>query len=179
MRVVLMLSVIALVGCGASHTPSPPSPTETVRIVGTGGANLRMSGNDAAKVATLAFPIDRVWAALPPVFDSLGIPISNLDPKAHVIGHGGFKVHRTLGKIPLTRVLDCGSTQGYPSAESYDIQLSVSTQASAGESGTTSVATMIEAVGRPMAFSGEYVKCSTKGYLETTIADAVRARLSR
>jgi hypothetical protein len=85
-------------------------------------------------------------------------------------------VHRVLGKIPLTRIIDTGSTQGFPSAESYDVQISVLTQAKSGEGGLATLTTTVQAVGRPMAFSGEYVRCSSKGVLETMIADGVKAR---
>jgi hypothetical protein len=140
--------------------------------------NLRTAGGDGAKVSTVPFAIDRVWGAVPQVFDSLAIPIGKLDPATHVIGHNGFKITRKLGKVSLTRLLDCGNTQGSPSADTYEIQLSITTQLTAGAAGTTKVATLVEAVGRPMAFAGEYVKCSTKGNLETMITDALNARLT-
>ena len=43
--------------------------------------------------------------------------------------------------------------------------------------GTSAAIALVEAAGRPMAFAGEYVRCSTKGELENRIADGVRARL--
>jgi hypothetical protein len=138
-----------------------------------------MAPSEGAKVATIAAPVDRVWKVLPAIYDSLGITVDNLDEARRVIGHSGMKLHRQLGNTLLTKIIDCGSTQGFPSADSYEIQFSVFTQLTSGENGTTSVATMITAVGRPMAFAGEYVKCSTKGTLEGTIADAARAQVAK
>ena len=109
----------------------------------------------------------------------VNITLDNLDETRRVVGHSGMKLHRTLGKTLLTKIIDCGSTQGFPSADSYEIQFSIFTQLSNGDNGTTRLATTVTAVGRPMAFAGEYVRCSTKGALESTIADAIRSRLHK
>lgn len=178
MRVVAALVFIGLTGCASAHPGIDRATDQQVRIVGAGGSGqLRMTTSDVAKPTILAFPTDRVWSALKVVYDSLEIPKDNLDDAQHVIGHSGVKVHRRLGIIPLTRLIDCGSTQGTPSAETYDIQIAVLTHLTPGDGGTTNVTTQVEAVGRPMAFSGEYVRCSTKGVLETTLVDAVKSRL--
>ena len=179
MRRTMMIVLVGVAGCATAHTGTEQTASESVRIVGAGGGNLRMAPSDGAKPVTVAASVDRVWAVLPAVFDSLGIAIDNLDAGHNVIGHSGMKLHRQLGKTPLTRVIDCGSTQGFPSAEAYEIQFSIFTQARKGDGGMTALTTTIQAVGRPMAFAGEYVKCSTKGTLETMIADGVKARVAR
>ena len=76
------------------------------------------------------------------------------------------------------RLIDCGTTQGGPSAETYDIRLTVTTRVSAVEGGT-SLSTTVEPMGKPVAFSGEYIRCSSTGVLESRLADAVKARLAK
>src|SRR6185369_5080988 len=94
----------------------------------TGMGFLRIRQSDGAKVTTVAYPVDRVWLVLPAVFDSLGIVLTDFDEKTHVIGNAGMKAHKALGKVSLGTYIDCGATQGFPSADSYDIQMSVMTQ---------------------------------------------------
>ena len=180
-RIVLMVVVSAgsLAACATGHSGTEQPSSESLRIVGSGSQNLRMAPGDAAKVSTISAPVQRVWKVLPAIYDSLGIAVDNLDETRLVVGHSGMKLHRTLGKTLLTKIIDCGSTQGFPSADSYEIQFSIFTQVTSGENGTTKLSTSVTAVGRPMAFAGEYVKCSTKGALEATIADAVNARLPK
>jgi hypothetical protein len=173
MRRIAVMFAVSLAACATGHSGTEQPSSESLRIVGSGGSNLRMAPSEGARVSTIAVPIDRAWSALPAIYDSLGIMTDNVDPARKVVGHSGMKLHRQLGKILLTKIIDCGSTQGFPSADSYEIQFSVFTQLASEESGKTKVSTMVTAVGRPMAFAGEFVKCSSKGVLESTISDAV------
>jgi hypothetical protein len=174
--------LIAVVGCASSHPESVRPATESVRVIGGsdgGMGNMRMSSSDGAARVTVAFPLDAVWSILPAVYDSLGIPVSTIDPNRRLIGNPGFTVHKRLGSTSLARYIDCGRTQGFPSADSYDIYLSITTHAETGKApGSTAVSTLLEAAGRPMAFAGEYTKCSTLGALESAINDALRKKLA-
>jgi hypothetical protein len=177
MRGQLALAMIALTACASARPGSAilSGPPETP--IGTSA--VRMRAPDGTTVNLIAFPLDRVWHALPAVFDSLGVPINQLDPVHHVMGNSGFKVHKRLGNVALSKFIDCGSTQGFPSADEYDVSLSVLTQIEPDKSGQTSIATRIAAAGRPMAFAGEYTSCTTKGLLESSIADGVTRQLQR
>src|SRR5690606_40865365 len=64
-----------------------------------------------------------------PIYESLGIPITRVDATSHIIGNEGLKVRRRLGDAPLTRYLDCGSGQGGPNADTYEVHLAVLTEA--------------------------------------------------
>ena len=179
MRRIILMFAATLAGCATGHSGTVQPSSESVRIVGSSNSNLRMAPSEGAKETVISASMDRVWKVLPAIYDSLGIQIDNLDEARRVIGHSGMKLHRQLGNILLTKIIDCGSTQGFPSADAYEIQFSVFTHVTAGENATSKVATTVTAVGRPMAFAGEYVKCSTKGTLETTIAEAVKTRLPK
>ena len=162
---------VLLAGCASSSSMGGTAETPVI-----GAGNLRIRQNDAAKVTRFSAPIARVWAVLPSVHDSLSIPLTDLDASKHVIGNSGMKAYKTLGKTSLARYLDCGKTQGFASAETYEIQLSVMTQVTPDGDGTT-MATLVEAAGRPLAFSGGFTKCTSTGALETRLADLARARL--
>lgn len=182
MRRFVSLGFLALVGCATTHPESARPASESVRVVGGsdgGMGSMRISGSDGASRVTVAFPLDAVWSILPAVYDSLGIPVSTIDPNRRVIGNPGFKAHKRLGSTSLGRYIDCGRTQGFPSADSYDVYLNITTHVQSGPTQSSTVmSTLLEAAARPMAFSGEYTKCSTLGALESAINDAVRKKLA-
>ena len=179
----LVLLPLAFLGCSTSSTIQSAPPPETVRIVGsanpTGAISMGVVPTAAsARSFSLFATADAVWQALPSAYESLGIPLSTSDDASRTLGNAGFNVRRRLGTVPLVRYIDCGSTQGGPSAETYDIRLVVNSVVRPGE-GSTSLATTVDAMGKPVAFSGEYIHCSSTGVLEARIADAVKARLAK
>jgi hypothetical protein len=149
-----------------------------MQVAGGSGNNIAIGAvaTANANTSTVGYPLTSVWRDLPAVFDSLSIPIGTLDPAHHVIGNSGFKPRHRLGRTPLSRYIDCGSAQAMPSADTYDIQLSVLTQAQPADSGTT-VSTTVDAVGRPVETAGDYIHCSSKGVLEPLIVKMLTARL--
>jgi hypothetical protein len=176
MRALGALSLIALSACASSGNASS-RPDETVRIVGTGGGNVTLTSNTYAHVSRVSAPIDRVWLAMPAAFEALSLPITGVDTITHVISNDGLKLRRQLGKTPLSRFIDCGSTQIGENADSYDVHLTISVQLKPDEGGITRFETMFEAMAKPVAFSREYSRCTTRGVLETRLVDAVKAQL--
>lgn len=179
MRLIVPLICAALAGCASGSAGSPGSPTmETVRVAsGTGTMTTTMHPTINANGATIAFPLDQTWAALRFVYDSLAIPVATFDQSNHVIGNVEMRLRRRLGSVGLSQYINCGNTQGTPSAETYDIRMSVLTQAQATSAGSTSVLTTVEARGKPITMSGEYTLCSSTGVLERRVVDLVAARL--
>ncbi len=177
-----LLSIAAVVGCSSSSAlESAPTP-QTVRVTGganpTGTITMGVTATPTSvRSATLSASVTDAWHALPSAYESLSIPLSVVDSATRRLGNSSFNVRRRLGTVPLVRLIDCGSTQGGPSAESYDINMSVLSRLTAGE-GSTTISTTVEAMGKPVAFSGEYIRCSSTGVLESRIADAVKARLA-
>jgi hypothetical protein len=182
MRRFLFLSLAAL-GCSSSPIiESAPTP-ETVRVMGsanpTGTIAMGVVATPAsARTSSFLTTPEAVWSVLPAAYESLGIPLSVSDPATRTLGNTGFNVRRRLGSVPLVRYIDCGSTQGGPSAETYDVRLVINSVVRPGE-GATTVATTVEAMGKPVAFSGEYIRCSSTGVLEARVADAIKARLPK
>jgi len=175
MRIAVTLFLVGLTGCASGGSSTGGSQgDQTIHVAGSGGGFLRIRGSDGARSATLPVPLTRAWVALPAVFDSLGLQISEHDDVNHVIGISGMKVHKQLGKATLSKLIDCGNTQGFPSADTYDVQMLVRTQLEAQGEGSTLVSTVVEAVGRPMTVAGEFTRCSSTGALEDRIADALK-----
>jgi hypothetical protein len=148
-----------------------------MRVGGRTGATVVATA--VANVTNVPFTVDEVWRVLPAVYDSLAIPTALFDAKTHVISNQGSKVRQRLGKVPLSRYIECGTTQIGPNAESYDVQLSVTTRVDPGTPTGARISTTVESAAKPVAFSQEYSRCSSKGELELRIADLVKARLAR
>ena len=181
MRRALSMSAILLSACASSQGSSaPPMPDQTFRIpASSGGASttLAITSSTTSSVKSVPATAERIWSVLPAVYESLGIPITDRDPAARTIGNTSYKVRRRLGDVPLSRYLDCGSTQGAPSAESYEIVLSVTTGLQAGTSDSTRVSITVSAMGRPVFLSAEYVRCGSTGGLEKRFFETLNSKL--
>jgi hypothetical protein len=139
---------------------------------------MTVPGADRSHVQSVPFSVDQVWTILPAVYDSLGIPVRTLDAVKRTIGNAGLAVRRRLKSTPLSRFIDCGSTQLGPNADDYDVRLTLLTEVRAVDGGST-VTTTLEAVARPVNYAQEYSACSSRGVLEQRIIDVVQARLAR
>lgn len=178
MRLTLAFLVV-LAGC-ASQATTGGAVSESVRIgSGTTGGNLSITPNSGVAVTTVAMPIDAVWRALASVYDSLGITVATMDTRTRTLGNSGFKVRRQLGKVPLSRYIECGTTQIGPNADSYDVNLVLLTRLESEAGGGTRISTTFEASARPISFSQAYSNCSSKAVLEARIIDGVKSRMPK
>ena len=177
----LAIGLTAATACasGGTGVPTGAPSSQSIGIVGpTGTVSMATAGRNEANVQTLPFTPDAVWRILPAVFDSLGIPVSTLDPVKRSIGNTGFAARRRLKNTPLSRFFDCGQTQLGPNADDYDMRLTVISEVHPSEGGTT-VTTVVEASARPVNYAQEYSNCPSRGALEQRIIDVLRARLAK
>jgi hypothetical protein len=162
--------------CASSNTAPGSAPAQTARIVGQNGLeNVSTGGSPMAGQSVIAAPLSRVWNAVPTVYDSLGIAPTTNDAGGHTFGNRGLQIRRQLRGVPLSRYMDCGSAQARPSADFYDVNLSVITQLTTVDSLNTQVVTTVDAMARPVAFTGEYIRCATTGLLESRISRLLEA----
>ncbi len=176
-RVVLLALITA---CASStSTSAPPTAKPATQTIGSGTGALVMSASASADVTHLPYSVDAVWRILPSVFDSVGIVVATVDQARKSIGNPGYKVRARLGKVTLSRYLDCGNTQIGPNADSYDVFLSVMTTVVAEGAQGATLSTIVDAQARPATFNQAYSRCSSKGGIEIKIADLVKARLAR
>ena len=186
-RVMGVGACVAAVACASSgggassSTSTAPTAMETTRIAaGSGTMTMTTNRDIATNAKTIAYPIARVWPAVRAAFDSVAVPVAVFDEASHSVGNSTLRVRRRLGEVALSKYLNCGSTQGFPSADTYEIQMSVLTQLrSDPESGGTTILTTVQGQGRPMTISSEFTPCSSTGGLEKQIVDVVSRALRR
>ena len=152
-----------------------------MRVSGPGGtSSVALGGNDPSIVSKVPYPVDKVWKTLPVVFDSLGIPVSTLEPNGRKIGNEAFKLRGRLKGVALSRYIDCGnSTQIGPNADSYEVVLTMIAEVRPAEAGSTSVRHTFSALARPVNFSQDYSACASKGTLESRFTALLSAALAR
>jgi hypothetical protein len=169
-RTIVSISVLWLAACASSGGGGVQQ--ETVRVVDS-GVGMQLTTHHTAGWVTqdVAAPGDAVWRALGAAHDSLGIPVTVRDERARTIGNDGLKLRRRLGQVPLQRYLDCGNTQGGPNAESYEVHLVVRTQVLPAGSGSSRVSSTVQAQARPVNFSGDWIRCTSRNTLEKAIAE--------
>jgi hypothetical protein len=171
-----LIGIGLALGCASSNTAPGSAPSETSRIVGQGGLqNISTGAAPIAGESAIAAPLAKVWAAVTASYDSLGIPPTTVDAAEHRFGNRGLQIRRQLAGVPLSRYIDCGSAQARPSADFYDVNLSVLTQLTAIDSANTKVVTTVDAMARPVSFTGEYIRCATTGALEARISRLLEA----
>ena len=176
---VTIFSLAVAGACASSGVTSSRPSTETVRVMGTGGGTLEMRASSNGLTASIRAPLAQVWRVLPAAYDSLGVGVTMIDAKQHVLANEGLKARQRLGRVSLSRYINCGATQIGPNADSYDVYATVKTKLEDNGDSTTKITTLFESAARPVQFSGDYTRCTTTGALEARIADIIRLRVMK
>jgi len=178
------LAAAATAGCAsgtASSAGSTGTVPQTVRVVTGTSTNMSasMMNSPSANGGTVAFPEDRVWAVMRNVYDSLAIPVATFDAASKTIGNNNLRLKRRLGEVALSKYINCGSTQGFPSADTYEVFLTIMTsiRPAGSDPPSTQISTTIEGQARPITFSGEPVRCSSLTTLEARIVEVANKLL--
>jgi hypothetical protein len=179
MRAIIVLSVGVVIGCASPNPGAVAStPGPDVRMTMPQGSQVITSGATVVRgVANLQFPIDKVWSAMAPAYDSLSIPLSVFDATSRTIGNEGLKARRRIGKTRIGEYLNCGNGEGGPSADIYEINLSMVSRLQPNAVGGTTITTTVDGVAKPASFSGDYIKCATTGELEKRLVKLVEDKL--
>jgi hypothetical protein len=170
--------VMAVTACASSATTGSGGSAGSLPVHVEGTSNLAVNAAPVAGVSVIAAPIDKAWLALAAVYDSLAIPRSRTDAASHSLGISGMQIRRRLGNVRLSRYLDCGMAQQGPSADDYDVNLSVSTQLQPDATGGTRVTTTVGAMAKPIMISGDYSRCSSTGEIELRVHKLLAAAMT-
>ena len=177
-----MALLAGIAGCSKATQSDPkPPPPQSSRIVIGGGETVTLPTGAEAVVARsiITAPLTDVWNVLPSVYADLGIAVEMVNPTEYRIGNQALRARRRIGQLQMIRLLSCGGTIGAPNAETFDITMYVVSQVSAGQAGTSSLATVVQAVGKSPNFGGNNVSCASLGALEKRIEELVRAKVKK
>ena len=176
-RIPFALLSAVLGACAGAVTPTPR--VETTYI--PGASVMSVSGENGTISATIGAPLQSVWRVLPLAFDSTGLQLSLIDPKKHVMANEGFKIRQKLGKERLSEFFECGTTQVGPNADSYELYVTVHAylEPIKGDSLRTRMTVAVTGAGKPMQFSQDYSRCTSKTMLERKMLDVVATALKK
>lgn len=187
MRPIVLTGLVLLSACasqtGGTTLPPGSGPAtvyENTRIASNGTSDASMDrdvqSTKFVSSATIAQPLDAVWGALPDIWAALGLTVDGISPKDHRLQSGIIRVRRQLGKVSLSRYVDCGRSTIGPNADSYFIALKVETVLS-GKDGAVVIQSALQATGEGTGNGGQNMRCSSTGELENRIADRIATRL--
>lgn len=179
-RATLPLLLLVVLPACASTAPSATGGRPATTTMGSAEVGRLTIANNSSEASTsLPYSADAVFRILPSVFDSLAIPVNSMDPATRAIGNTAMKVRSRLGKVYLSRYLDCGNTQIGPNADNYDVVLTVMARVATATPTTSTMTVSVEAQARPATYNQAYSSCSSKGGLEARLAELAKARLAK
>src|SRR5438105_2089845 len=176
-RTTIGISAFAIVACSSATTAT--QRTESTYIPGAGVLSITSENGTVGVV--MGAPLQSVWRVLPIAFDSVGIQLTLIDPKKHLMANEGFKVRQKLKNERLSTYFECGTTQVGPNADSYELYVTVNAflEPIKGDSTRAKMTVAITASGKPLQFSQDYSRCTTKTLLERKMLDVVAGILKK
>src|SRR4051812_42056617 len=170
-RVATVAAAALLIACAGAVTPT--ARTESTYIPGAGV--MSVTGENGTIAVTIGAPLQTVWRALPTAFDSVGVALPLIDPKKHLMANEGFTIRQKLRNERLSTYFECGTTQVGPNADSYQLYISVRSylEPSPGDSTRTRMTVAVTGAAKPLQFSQDYSRCTSKTMLERKMLDVV------
>jgi hypothetical protein len=162
--------------CAPAAGTEPATPRVEMPAVQTvvGGAKITHESMNAPQA--LPMRRERAWSGLQAAFDSVGLTVRNRDEAAGILGSGNQTVNGRLKGVRLSRLLNCGTNHGVENADSYEVEMVVTSQVTAAGEGVTTLATAVQGWAKPRGTAGSNrLTCGTTGQLERRIAELVLA----
>jgi len=176
-RCFFISSVAAIAACSTAVSPTQRTESTYVPGGGAGGgaALLAVNADNGSIGAVIGAPLQAVWRVLPTAFDSVGAPLTLIDPKKHVMANEGFKIRQKMGTERLSTYFECGTTQVGPNADSYELYVTIYANLEPLKSDTarTRMTVTVTASAKPLQFAQDYSRCTSKTALERKMLDVV------
>jgi hypothetical protein len=175
-----LASCVASVGCASSAVLSatPQQSRTLVQTSATAGGDIELFRDTRRTAHVVSAPPADVWKVLGAAYADLGLTgggpaIGYEQTYAAVIP----ALRRQLNKVPLSRLLDCGTTAtGQPGAEAHAVRLQVTTVVEPEGTGAR-LRSQVLARATSTDNSNGAQECASTGVLEQRLAQAVDARL--
>ena len=177
MRLVPVVWIALMSGCGANTAPEMPAVTKQSRATVAPQETIDISREYIIQTVDLMATRDRVWNAMLAAHRIIGIPASEMDERN---GSATFLVQERTGSIadkPASTYIDCGMGSAGPRANSYRITLRISETIESLADEHTRVRTMVQAWARNPGVSSDRIECSSNGALEKRVLALIAATL--
>ena len=176
-RTAALAMTISALACSAAVTPT--QRTESTYIPGAGV--MSVSGENGTVTVVIGAPLQSVWRLLPTAFDSMGVALTLVEPKTHLMANEGFKVRQKLRNERLSNYFECGTTQVGPNADSYELFVTVRSylEPLKEDSTRTRMTVAVTAAAKPLQFAQDYSRCTCKTALERRMLDVIANAVSK
>lgn len=155
----------------------------TTRIDGGGGTAMELrSVGDAvsATEATVPAGAEQTFAALPGAYEAVGLSINTVLSDARTLGVREGRAPRRLARQPLSRYLECGADAvGTRHADAWAVTITALTRVTPARDSASTVRTQVTGSARPLTTSGSAVPCTSTGFLEQAINNAIVVQARR
>ena len=166
-------------GGGSANDDSTPMPEQRRNVVRVQGYESVEIHNEAGLgVRTIDVAAETVWSVVSGVYTQLEIPVEQSDPRAMQLGTSGYSARRIEGDR-MNTFFDCGTQLAGPTANLYQITLSVVTRLISKGPESTEIQTMVDAYARPRAVSGNPLHCQSRGVLEQRVGERIAEALGK
>ena len=174
-RLLLPALVTACSSAGSNAPDVAATPMATQIGLSSGGSvPLRQTVERVAINTDLRLRPDSVFGLLRGVYTGLGFAPES-DRKAMTVVVTSARIRRRLAGVPLQQYLDCGSKDNLPNAETYQIELTLTSQVLMLTDSTSRISTRVDAVAsNPLHGADNRTRCTSLGVLEKRIGDAVK-----
>lgn len=171
------LAAAACAPAASSPRPTPAGPPPSLTVTST-EVTVRLSENAGVAPLRLDAPLERVWEALPAVYETLGIPVEVNDASTRTYGTRRYTYGRLGGKRTMDYVR-CGHQGAGPSAvSSYRVRVTIVSSVGPAPDEKSVLATEVTGVAMPVdGTSTGAVRCVTTGDLERRIHSLVAEQL--
>lgn len=175
MRILITcILVLPLVACASS--PNDGRSREDLVTVGSQDGRtiiLPIQHDDFVGGGVVEAPREAVWSVLPIVYEELGLPVPAADRSIWTVAVQNHTTSRRIGSARMSELIDCGMEVTGAQADSHRIRLSVRTWLEPAAEGTK-VVTRVQANASAVDGRAGSFACSSRGELETRIANALR-----
>jgi hypothetical protein len=178
---VTMFAGVAI-GCASGGGGGGAAAVEQSRTIvstpSSGAPDLELYRDTRLVAHSVKAPPAEVWKAMPAAYADLGLVGGPARGQTQTFAAVLPSIRRQLDKVPLSKLLDCGTTPtGTPSADVHLVRLQVTTIVEPEGATGTRLRTQVLARATSVENSNGAQECSSTGILEQRLAQAVDARV--
>jgi hypothetical protein len=167
---------LVMTGCGSAGTGTVAAPTAGARTLAVGGATVETYNPEKPYEEAVEARERDVWPHLRPVFEQLGVEVTEVKRTQWIMGNPRFSPARLDGDR-LSTFLECGRDHAGPYADQHQVRLTLMVQLLRTPAGGTNVNVLLTGSAQPRNYAANPILCESNGTLEARLVALIRQRL--
>jgi hypothetical protein len=173
-----LLSMAA--GCASAGTGATSSDPSIIAVTTGDGSTWELRrGSDVRLNQAVTLSAQEAWAALPAVYQQLGLTPDVRDPSTRQLGVSDHRFSRQVLNRRASDFFDCGTDPGLnrPTADQVPVNARITTQV-LEQGGNTELRTTVQGTARRTGGNAGVANCQSTGLFEILIGRMVQGRES-